>query len=156
MIISRQALNDDRDYFFILFYWLIDWSATLLLLSGVWDVLCMYMVQLARWFIQICFLIDTEIAIPHVTEQINTRTLHVREELKKYDHGPPLEEENMGPFLSKVRALRIKHINSICLSIYPWHYIHLFLFNIDRLTDWLRLFSIIDNNRVQRSNQWTE
>uniref|UniRef100_A0A8C2GWE1 Myxovirus (influenza virus) resistance F n=1 Tax=Cyprinus carpio TaxID=7962 RepID=A0A8C2GWE1_CYPCA len=38
-------------------------------------------------------------SLPHLTEQINARILGAREELKKYDQGPPLEEEEMGPFL---------------------------------------------------------
>ncbi|XP_050985743.1 interferon-induced GTP-binding protein Mx [Labeo rohita] len=40
-------------------------------------------------------------SLPHLTEQINTKILGVREDLKKYQ-GPPLEEEMMGPFLSKI------------------------------------------------------
>uniref|UniRef100_A0A8C2BMP5 Myxovirus (influenza virus) resistance F n=1 Tax=Cyprinus carpio TaxID=7962 RepID=A0A8C2BMP5_CYPCA len=40
-------------------------------------------------------------SLPHLTEQINARILGAREELKKYDQGPPLEEEEMGPFLSE-------------------------------------------------------
>ncbi|ROI16085.1 Interferon-induced GTP-binding protein Mx2 [Anabarilius grahami] len=40
-------------------------------------------------------------SLPHLTEQIDTRLLSVREELKKYNLGPPLEEEKMGPFLSE-------------------------------------------------------
>ncbi|KAK2881494.1 hypothetical protein Q8A67_018762 [Cirrhinus molitorella] len=41
-------------------------------------------------------------SLPHLTEQINTKILGVREDLKIYDQGPPLEEEKMGPFLSKI------------------------------------------------------
>uniref|UniRef100_A0A8C2GVY5 Myxovirus (influenza virus) resistance F n=1 Tax=Cyprinus carpio TaxID=7962 RepID=A0A8C2GVY5_CYPCA len=41
-------------------------------------------------------------SLPHLTEQINARILGAREELKKYDQGPPLEEEEMGPFLSEI------------------------------------------------------
>ncbi|XP_052472161.1 interferon-induced GTP-binding protein Mx [Carassius gibelio] len=41
-------------------------------------------------------------SLPHLTEQINTRILGVREELKKYDQGPPPEEEKMGPFFSEI------------------------------------------------------
>ncbi|XP_043114102.1 interferon-induced GTP-binding protein Mx1-like [Puntigrus tetrazona] len=43
-----------------------------------------------------------KISLPHVAEQINSQTVNVREELKKYDQGPPLQEEEMGPFLSKI------------------------------------------------------
>ncbi|XP_067221007.1 interferon-induced GTP-binding protein Mx-like isoform X3 [Chanodichthys erythropterus] len=41
-------------------------------------------------------------SLPHLTDQIDTRLLSVREELKKYNLGPPLEEEKMGPFLSHI------------------------------------------------------
>ncbi|XP_048017704.1 interferon-induced GTP-binding protein Mx-like [Megalobrama amblycephala] len=41
-------------------------------------------------------------SLPHLTDQIDTRLLSVREELKKYNLGPPLEEEKMGPFLSEI------------------------------------------------------
>ncbi|XP_050958922.1 interferon-induced GTP-binding protein Mx-like [Labeo rohita] len=41
-------------------------------------------------------------SLPYLTEQIDTKKLGVRDALKKYDQGPPLEEEKMGPFLSEI------------------------------------------------------
>ncbi|XP_048017805.1 interferon-induced GTP-binding protein Mx-like [Megalobrama amblycephala] len=43
-----------------------------------------------------------KISLPYLTEQIQTKLLSVQRELKKYEKGPPLEEELMGPFLSEI------------------------------------------------------
>jgi len=56
----------------------------------------------------------TQKSLPYLTEQIQSKLLSVQREIKNYEQGPPVEEEQMGPFLSDVRALRIKDNN-----IYP-------------------------------------
>uniref|UniRef100_A0A8B9JWA8 Si:dkeyp-110c12.3 n=1 Tax=Astyanax mexicanus TaxID=7994 RepID=A0A8B9JWA8_ASTMX len=41
-------------------------------------------------------------SLPSLTEQIQIRLSAVRVELRNYGHGPPLEQEKLGPYLSKV------------------------------------------------------
>uniref|UniRef100_A0A673FTA9 Interferon-induced GTP-binding protein Mx1-like n=1 Tax=Sinocyclocheilus rhinocerous TaxID=307959 RepID=A0A673FTA9_9TELE len=84
-------------------------------------------------------------SLPYLTEQIQTGLVNVQRELKNYDQGPPLEVEKMGPFLSEVRALRIKH-NKAFIHIYPidyhnyyyyyyYYYYYLFFFLLTEMVD---------------------
>ncbi|XP_056118546.1 interferon-induced GTP-binding protein Mx [Rhinichthys klamathensis goyatoka] len=41
-------------------------------------------------------------SLPYLTEQIQTKLLSVQRELKNYEQGPPVEEEQMGLFLSGI------------------------------------------------------
>jgi len=74
----------------------------------------------------------TQKSLPYLTEQIQNKLLSVQREIKNYEQGPPVEEEQMGPFLSDVRALRIKDNNIYplpsYLSIYPIHFSNQFFF----------------------------
>ncbi|KAA0702287.1 Mx Interferon-inducible [Triplophysa tibetana] len=60
-------------------------------------------------------------SLPYLTEQIQTRLLIVQRELKNYEQGPPMEEEMMGPFLSKITMKFSDSINELSRTGHSKH-----------------------------------
>uniref|UniRef100_A0A3B1JHR8 Interferon-induced GTP-binding protein Mx-like n=1 Tax=Astyanax mexicanus TaxID=7994 RepID=A0A3B1JHR8_ASTMX len=53
-------------------------------------------------------------SLPSLTEQIQIRLSAVRVELRNYGHGPPLEQEKLGPYLSKKILEFSDQISELC------------------------------------------
>lgn len=68
-------------------------------------------------------------SLPTLTVQIQNKILDVQRDLKNYQQGPPLEEEMMGQFLSKVRTITIKHDKSY-LSINNVMALYIFIYRL--------------------------
>ncbi|RXN06213.1 interferon-induced GTP-binding Mx3-like protein [Labeo rohita] len=89
-------------------------------------------------------------SLPYLTEQIDTKKLGVRDALKKYDQGPPLEEEKMGPFLSekKIEDIQLKQEAKVEKRIKEFINMEQLVFTQDkiiyqRLTDYVPMLLIL-------------